>query len=399
VEEARWTDLDEASAALERVVEIERRMASLAAERTDALVAFQAAFDAAYPPAQAPLRERARRAELACALNVTERTAETLLGEAGSLCRSLPLTLAALRDGRLSYRHARVLIDETATLDAEDRAELERLVLGQAVTLTAAKFRRRVRRLRERLQPESMTERAEAAHVERAVWVDPGRDGMAYVTAHIGSVEAEAIYDRLTQGAEQLRAENHVRTVGQARADLLVDALLGRQGSAGGAGRMAGIRATVIMTVPVMTTLGVGCEPAIVEGVGPIDPQTARELTAEAPSLYRVLVDPHSSAALAASPESYRIPEALRLWLRMRDESCRFPGCAIRTRHSDLDHTHDWALGGRSLESNLAHLSRGHHTLKHAGGWKVSQSPGGVLEWTSYLGRRYRVDPEFGPPG
>lgn len=397
MEEARWTDLDEASAALERVIEIERRMASLAAERTDALVAFQVAFDAAYPPAQAPLRERARRAELACALNVTERTAETLLGEAASLCRSLPLTLAALRDGRLSYRHVRVLIDETATLDAEDQAELERLVLGQAVTLTTGKLRRKVRRLRERLHPESMTERAEAAHVERAVWVEPGRDGMAYLTAHIGAVEAEAIYDRLTGGAERLRAERDERTVGQARADLFVDALLGRESGAGC--RMAGIRPTVIMTVPVMTALGLGCEPAIIEGVGPIDPQTARELTAEAPSLYRVLVDPHSGAALAASPESYRIPEALRLWLRMRDESCRFPGCAIRTRHSDLDHTHDWALSGRSLEGNLAHLSRGHHTLKHSGGWRVSQSPGGVLEWTSYLGRRYRVDPELGPPG
>lgn len=88
------------------------------------------------------------------------------------------------------------------------------------------------------------------------------------------------------------------------------------------------------------------------------------------------------------------MPEGLRKWLRIRDGSCRFPGWGIRTRHCDLDHTRDWATGGITAHDKLAHLSRGHHTLKHAGGWKVEQPRAGTLVWTSPLGRRYTTAPE-----
>ena len=68
----------------------------------------------------------------------------------------------------------------------------------------------------------------------------------------------------------------------------------------------------------------------------------------------------------------------------------------------DLDHSHDAALGGATCESNLAHVCRRHHTLKHATAWKVRQLAGGVLEWTSPTSRRYVDTPEpvvrFMPP-
>ena len=39
---------------------------------------------------------------------------------------------------------------------------------------------------------------------------------------------------------------------------------------------------------------------------------------------------------------------------------------------------------------------RGHHTLKHHGGWKVRQTAPGHLTWTSYLGREYETVPDTG---
>lgn len=67
--------------------------------------------------------------------------------------------------------------------------------------------------------------------------------------------------------------------------------------------------------------------------------------------------------------------------------------CGIRAGRCDIDHTRDWLHDGHTDHDNLAHLSRGHHTLKHHGGWKVEQTRPGVLEWTSYLGRQYDTQP------
>ncbi|KAA9133847.1 HNH endonuclease [Microbacterium caowuchunii] len=60
---------------------------------------------------------------------------------------------------------------------------------------------------------------------------------------------------------------------------------------------------------------------------------------------------------------------------------------------SDIDHTRDYADGGPTEAGNLAHLCRGHHTLKHATPWKVRQLPHGILEWTSPAGHTYTDHP------
>ncbi|TPX04804.1 DUF222 domain-containing protein [Schumannella luteola] len=259
-----------------------------------------------------------------------------------------------------------------------------------------------------------MSERRRDAHLERTVALDPARDGMAYLTLYVGAVEASAIWNRATAAAARTHADGDPRTVTQLRVDLMVDALLERDTVLGlsrtqleelGAdpeamaqvqsaefGPFAGIVPTVIVTVPVGTLLG-GTEPGHLDGVGPVDPATARGLASHAPTLFRLLTDPETGAHLSLSRTSYRIPEPLRRWLRLRDETCRFPMCRTCASRSDIDHTHDWAYDGPTDHDNLAHLSRGHHTLKHHGGWRVRQTRGGALTWTSYLGREYTTHP------
>ncbi len=404
-----------ADAALDLVVQLQAQIDALSAARAEALVAFDEAFRAAYPPSAAAFRERAERAELACALRMPEGTVERLAGEARVLVRELPATHAALAEGRFSYRHAQVLVDETADLSPEDRGAVERLALGIAGTTTAAQFTRRVRRMRERRDPSTMVERARVAVAERRLTLDPARDGMAYLTLYTGAALASAILGRADAAAARALADGDPRTLVQLRVDLVVDALLDRDTALGlsrsqleamatGAdelaatqeaelGPFAGVVPTVIVTVPVQTLLG-GSEPGTLDGVGPIDAATARKLTAQAPGLYRLLVDPEHGTPLSLSRSSYRVPDGLRRWLRIRDGSCRFPMCSIGTHRCDLDHTIEWtSRAGPTDHDNLAHLSRGHHTLKHHGGWRVQQTSPGRLRWTSYLGREYATEP------
>jgi hypothetical protein len=143
-----------------------------------------------------------------------------------------------------------------------------------------------------------------------------------------------------------------------------------------------------------MTLLGHSAEPATLEGYGPIDLPTARELTAGAPSLTRILTHPETGAVLSVGRDRYAVPADLRTWLRVRDGTCRFPGCSRAARTSELDHTKDWQYEGCTEHKNLAHLCKSHHRLKHMTEWSVEQRDGGTLEWTAPSGRSYSTEPE-----
>ncbi|WP_199183316.1 HNH endonuclease signature motif containing protein, partial [Cryobacterium sp. Y82] len=60
----------------------------------------------------------------------------------------------------------------------------------------------------------------------------------------------------------------------------------------------------------------------------------------------RILTHPHTGIVLDVSAEPFRVPASLKKYLRLRDGTCRFPGCNRSAGHSDLDHTRDKQFGG-----------------------------------------------------
>jgi hypothetical protein len=356
--------------------------------------------------ARAQMARRVLVSELACALRISERAADTLVGESAALVNDLPATMTALCAGQIGYRQAQTIVENVATLTDENRAELERLALPIATESTATAFDRRVRAMRNSIDPGSAVARHSRAVADRRVDCVGARDGMAWLSAYLPAVQAVAIFSRLTDAARQLRSAGETRTVDQLRADLLGEALLdegGHECADDSADRAAlrRVRPRVLVTVPVLTLLrsgsGSGDEPAILDGYGPIDPETARLLTAEAPSLTRLLTHPETGAVLSVGRTRYRISADLRAWLRVRDGTCRFPGCGRSAGGCDLDHTVDWHYGGATAWHNLAHLCPKHHRLKHQGGWSVTQTSvgpdTGELVWTAPSGRRYTTMP------
>ena len=337
---------------------------------------------------------RARRVlatELACALRIPERAAEALIADSQVLLAQLPATFRALGEGAVSWRHARVIVDHALSLDDELVAQFEAVVLPFAKTLTVAKLDRRARAERERVHPQSIDARHAAAVEKRLVELQPDRDGMAWLNAYLPVVLAQGIHNRLTDTAAAMRSPLEPRTLAQLRADLLAELLLdGTLAS----GRDRGIRPRVLVTVPVMTLLGRSDEPAVLEGHGPIDHKTALELAGSAPSFTRLLTHPETGAVLSVGRASYAVPADLRTWLRVRDGTCRFPGCSRAARSCEVDHTRDWQFGHGTNHDNLAHLCPAHHHLKHQTGWRVRQRGGGVLEWTSPSGHLYCTEPE-----
>jgi hypothetical protein len=338
--------------------------------------------------------ERSTRSEVACVLRITERRAADLISQARVLCADLPSTMTALRAGEISYHHAASVVEDAEMLPERRRPAFEAAVLAGRLDVTAVRFARRCRRVREHLDPETIEVRAERAARSRGVTVQPARDGMGWLMAYGPIMQIELAHVLLTGTAKDECEAGDSRTLGQLRFDALVDALL-RSGRPTGvpdgaepAKSLRQVRVDVTITVPAMTLLGHGNEPAVIDGYGPIPLDVATVLAAGASSWRRVLTHPVSGVRLGFDRETYSVPSALRAWLADRDGTCRFPGCENRAANCDVDHNRAWADGGCTDHENLAHLCRKHHRLKHHTRW-WARFEDELLVWTSPSGREY----------
>lgn len=364
------------------------------------------------------MSQRAVSTEIAAALRLSDRTIESHMGTAARLQECFPATAASFGAGHISQAHVRVIMDAGDQIeDAESRARFEAIVVARAEAESPNRLRPFAAQTAERFRERSFTERHREARERRATWVRGRDDGMGELVIFGPSTIINAMHDRATQLALAVKAENakaakesgHAssdvvaddfadeRTLNQLRVDLLADLVL--TGTPTGHetedGLLGEIRAHVDITVPMLTLTDLDeiASPAHLEGIGPIDPATARILTGNASGFDRVLTHPVSGMVLGV--DRYRPSAEMRRYLRARDRRCRFPGCRLLARLCDDDHTIDHARGGATSLTNLADFCRRHHVTKHQTPWRVRQLGGGVLEWTSPTGRIY-VDR---PPG
>ena len=352
---------------------------------------------------------RALRAEVAAAHSISENEAGTLLRTAEVLVRDLPRTLDELEEGRFSDRHARLIADAARSLPAEAVASFEDQVLPHAYGNTIPRFARHVRMLVARLTAATAAERHAEALTRRGIWLEPEGEGMVLVMQRTSAENGVAVLDRLTRIGKPIAAsDGEDRTLDQVMSDVMTDLLLdeGAVLPATGGGELRapalhrGVLPQVHVTVPVLTALGRSDEPGELDGYGPIDAETARRVAGTASGFYRVLTDPESGVVLSVGRRQYEVPAPLRRYLQLRDGTCRFVGCNRQAKYSDVDHTVAWQDGGETSATNLAHLCRGHHRMKHATGWQVEQPPGGngELKWKSPIGHGYRTRPRTEEP-
>jgi hypothetical protein len=394
--------------ALERVHNIDREIRRLTAQKSEALMLARQEEIGGVVPGYRMLANRSFRAQVAVLLNITEKAAENLIGYSSVLTKAFPKTLEALKVGEISWQHATVIVDELGALEDRSRGIIENTALTKAPAMTAHKLARVVRLARESLNPETIPERHAAARQLRGVSVEDGSDGMSTLFYTNDSVHVHAIFNKLTAGARAMNGPLETRTLNQRRADIFDHVMLAEvDGEHFGiipddwddenfVKWFRGIKAEVIVSVPVLTLLGHSEEPATLDGWVPIDPDIARVLAGSAKSFVRILTHPETGAVLSVGRRRYKVPKDLKLYLQIRDVTCRFPGCIQPAQLSDMDHSLDWQFGGETRASNLASLCPGHHTLKGDTEWTVVQDAdgSGTLTWTDPSGRTYRTFPE-----
>lgn len=391
---------------------------------------------------------RSLRLELAAMMHASEHMADKLLSTAYDAVTHLPLAVDALAQGKVSLAHVQVMSSEACPLPKDDAPESRstREVYDTAVTAfalqeTPTRLRPIARALAAAQSQQSAEQLHERAVANRSVHISEDCDGMADLIAHLPAVEAHAIFDRITHISKAVPLDvkrepegsgQRPRRLDAVRADVFADLLLGGIGTGGAGagepgtvgagdaatgassgnaalngsaefaaavreqsgrinaqiqvivpGELVGMTGTAIHTPRANQTLAAAPE---LVGFGPIDPVTARHLASDTDAWEVVSVD---VAGAVLQVDRYRPTPQMKRLLSARDLHCRAPGCRVPAHRCDIDHTHDAALGGETRTDNLAHLCRGHHTLKHHTDWKVEQRDDGVMTWTSPTGREH----------
>lgn len=362
--------------------------------------------------------------EVAAALRLSRPAAGARLHVAVELGR-LPATAAALAGGRIDLPKARAVVDAVAVLDAPLAAAVEQQVLPRAGGQTVGQLRSTLSRAVLAADPAAAEARHERALAGRQVTLQPARDGMAELWALLPADAAVAVYERVdalagrsgagdTRGRDARRADALVAAVlqtgrlddpGNASSSRGAEGSSGSGGSGGsGDGRGANrpgdphgsrpviVGASVYVTMPAETALGLDSAPGELAGHGPVPASMARRLAAAGRPWRKVTLSPVTGAVLDVGRRRYTPSAALADLVRIRDRTCRFPGCRRPARRCDLDHVVPWP-DGPTTAGNLATLCRHHHRLKHQTQWTVRAGPDAELEWTSPTGHEYSTTP------
>jgi hypothetical protein len=343
------------------------------------------------------LATRAVVLELSLRLSVPEATIWSQFHEAEMLIDHLPKLWAAFSTGDVGYRNAREATSVAGSVPQDDPRvfdQLDEALADKAARLTPSQFRRAARAARERIHPHDPVGRHSEALRQRHTEIEFADDGMAWWSLFTDAATVMKIDARMNRGAVRQHAvDGETRTLAQLRADAAGDVLTGRGTAYEVKARVhLNVPATILLDNPQLLTAAHD-DRSVLEGYGPIDDATARQLVADSPSFRRVFTDPIRGVDLNMDRTVYRPTAAQREYLRRQHSECDCPTCSIRIDDSDIDHTTDWNFGGLTNIDELAPLSRGHHTLKHKTKIKVTRSPNGRSVWRMPTGYERESDP------
>src|ERR1700683_3910067 len=249
--------------------------------------------------------------ELAAVLGESRWTADQLLEVAEALEVKLPGTKAAFRDGIVSEAKAVIMARAVTALDPEEARRAEALVLGRAGRLTPGGLAAAIARAVMQVAPDKAKKRreqaAKQARVER--WAESsGNAGLA--GRELPPAQVLAADQRVNWWAKQLRHAGVAGSMDELRARAYLDILLNRDSRQairdGGPGQddvdgpdgpdgpgwpdpaipgdpsgsliPAGFAGTINLTVTATTLLGLADRPGEIGGIGPVDPDLARDL-------------------------------------------------------------------------------------------------------------------------
>jgi Domain of unknown function (DUF222) len=338
-------------------------------------------------------------AEVAAALGVSRGRARGRLRYAITLRERLPRVAELFARGLIDFRLMAAVVSRTELVEDPDLiAKLDAAIATHApkwMRLSEPKLIERIDLWVMRLDPAGRRvpgQRTEDRYVE----IGPTDSGLAGIWAQLHATDGAALDQKLDALAETVCPADP-RNKQQRRADALgaltagLSSMRCRCGSpnCSAAQRRPGTNVVIHVLAEQATISADSQAPGYLPGFGPQPSITLRDIaeTAKIKPLMKPSVEPEPG---------YRPSAALAEFVRLRDLTCRFPGCDEPAEFCDIDHTVPFPQGP-THPSNLKLLCRYHHLLKTFytgfGGWADRQLPDGTVVWAAPSGHTYTTTP------
>lgn len=358
--------------------------------------------------------------EVAAALHVGHRAASKQMRIAVQLRDRLPSVAALFAKGAVSASVVATLTWRTHLIEDEKTLATVDAQLASNVAefgaMTTTQLERTVDKVVDSVDPAAVRRTRTAVRGRDVRFGHPDDEtGTTTVFARLTNADATALKNRVTVISDGVCSDDP-RTPGQRRSDAL--GVIGHNGerlacrcgdtkcSAAGVDWRAANTTIYVIAEPAATSSAVdkyldGDQPepepepkpeparggAVVVGGGVLPAPMVAQLIADGAKVSKL------PTPQGAPSKTYRPPAVVERFVRMRDMTCRFPGCDRPAEFCDVDHTTPWPMGA-THPSNTKCLCRIHHLLKTFWrGWADQQLPDGSVVWTSPSGRTYTTFP------
>jgi hypothetical protein len=274
----------------------------------------------------------------------------------------------AFAAGRLSFAQARVAA-EAGALDPGAQGELVETAAGPDSFRMLLDRAARVRRRHD--GEATLAEREARAHRGRYLRTWQPQEGGLRLEAWLPTVEGARVRSVLDREADRIFVE--ARRAGRREAPdrYLADALV--QVVSGNSGERPTAQVALRVDAGALRRGSVeGEEVCEIPGIGPVPVAAARDLMGDA--LFHVVLTDGADVR-AVTSHSRTVPASLRSALLERDRTCAVPGCTA-SRHLEIDHMVDFAIGGPTELANTVRLCRPHHAMKTYEGYRLVGRPG-----------------------
>jgi len=324
--------------------------------------------------------------EIAAALTLTRRAAESQLNQAVSLTGRLARVWDSFSQGLIDLAKARVFDQQLGHLPEATVDTILDRTLDAAPGLTTGQLRARISREVMEADPDGAASGFHEGLRDRKLTFYPNPDFTASLGLRsVDPSDLAAVLANIDRIARLLKVEGEGRTLDQIRADVAVDllkghCLCGESPNPGGG---------VHLNVDLATLVGSSHVPGELAGYGPVLAEVARKTAlrqVDGEWTYQVT---DNGKVIATGTTSRRPSAAQKRRLRARYQTCVFVGCRRPAYHCDLDHRRPHSQGGPTHNDNLGPLCRHHHMAKHHVPWQLERLPNGDHQWTSPLGHTY----------
>jgi hypothetical protein len=306
----------------------------------------------------------------------------------GHALEELPLVRDLFARGKLSYSQVRAVTRVAVPATEAGLVELARAMTAGQLDRVLARYRK-VRAVTTETAQERWARRSMHSYLDDdgmrvTVIRQPPEDGERMVRAVDQVVDHARRARRRASPAPEPGVDPELdRSVAALRADALSELIDRAATGTGSDSGTNGQGSDVLLVIHTEAEVLRDDEPdgmCHVEHGSAIAAETARRLSCDSDT---IIATHEADGSIRLGRRSRRVPRVMRRALKMRDETCVFPGCDAITQ-TDAHHVRFWTRGGPTLLANLALLCKYHHHRVHEGGYTMRRSgsgSGGRLRW------------------